>query len=73
MSAVYYKKFMIDSEGSRTIQLISKTINRMVIMVNQIAITINLVTKIVQNVQLKILVTVCSHHLEELSILKILI
>ena len=61
---------MIDSEGSRIIQIISKTINRMTITVSQIVITVNLVTKTVQNVQLEILITVCNHHLEELSILK---
>ena len=47
---------MINSEDSQTIQLTSKTINRMVITISQIAITLNLVTKIVQNEQLEILI-----------------
>ena len=45
----------------------------MVITVGQIAIPVNLVTKTVQNGQLEILTTVCSHLQEELSILKALI
>ena len=73
MSADSYREIIIDSEGSRIIQLISKKINRMVITVSQIAITVNLVTKIVQNIQLEILITVCSYYLEELLILKKLI